>query len=48
MGSINPTGKKAKWTGIDIVQIAEGKIAARWTERDLLGLMQQLGVVQLP
>jgi predicted ester cyclase len=48
MGSIDPTGKAAKWTGIDIVEIAEGKIAARWSERDLLGLMQQLGVVQLP
>jgi len=48
MGSIEPTGKAARWSGIDIVEIAEGKIAARWSERDLLGLMQQLGVVQLP
>jgi steroid delta-isomerase-like uncharacterized protein len=48
LGNIAPTGKKARWTGIDIVEVAEGKIAARWSERDLLGLMQQLGVVRLP
>ena len=45
MGNIPPTGKHAVWTGIDIFQIANGKIVGRWNQRDLLGLMQQLGVI---
>jgi predicted ester cyclase len=44
MGDIQPTGKQAKWTGIDILEVEGGKIAGRWSQRDLLGLMQQLGV----
>ncbi|MBI4203170.1 MAG: ester cyclase [Chloroflexi bacterium] len=44
MGRVAPTGKAAEWTGVDIFRIAGGKIAERWTQRDLLGLMQQLGV----
>ncbi len=45
MGTILATGKQATWTGIDIVRIAGGKIIERWSERDLLSLMQQLGAV---
>lgn len=48
MGTIPPTGRHATWTGIDIFQIADGKIVGRWNQRDLLGLMQQLGVVAAP
>lgn len=48
MGSIPPTGKHATWTGIDIFQIASGKIVGRWNQRDLLGLMQRLGVIPAP
>lgn len=45
MGNIPPTGKHATWTGIDIIGIEDGKIKERWNQRDLLGLMQQLGVI---
>ena len=45
LGNIPPTGKHATWSGIDLFRIQEGKIAERWNERDLLSLMQQLGVV---
>jgi predicted ester cyclase len=45
MGNIQPTGKQAKWTGIDILHFETGRIVARWSERNLLGLMQQLGVI---
>ena len=48
LGNIPPTGKHASWTGIDIFQIAGGKIVGRWNQRDLLGLMQQLGVIAAP
>ena len=45
LGKIPATGKHAVWTGIDIFSIADGKIQERWSERSLLSLMQQLGVV---
>lgn len=45
MGRIQPTGKRAVWTGIDILEIDGGQIVARWSERNLLGLLQQLGVI---
>ena len=45
MGGIPPTGKRATWTGIDVLQFDAGRIVARWSERNLLGLMQQLGVI---
>lgn len=45
MGTIQPTGKPATWTGIDILGIKNGKIVERWSQRDLLGLMRQIGVV---
>jgi len=31
--------------GITIVRVANGKIVEQWQEVDLLGLMQQLGVI---
>jgi len=48
MGAIPPTGKRAMWTGIDIIRVVGGKIAERWSQRDLLGMMQQLGVIPAP
>jgi steroid delta-isomerase-like uncharacterized protein len=42
LGSIAPTGKHVTWTGIDIFQIAHGRIVGRWNQRDLLGLMRQI------
>lgn len=46
MGSISPTGKQASWTGIDILTIENGKITERWSLRDMLGMMKQIGVVK--
>jgi steroid delta-isomerase-like uncharacterized protein len=45
---IPPTGKEATVTSIDIYQIVGGKIVEQWTEADMLGLMQQLGVIPTP
>jgi predicted ester cyclase len=42
------TGKKATITGTDIYRIADGKIVEQWVEGDLLGLMQQLGILPAP
>lgn len=43
-----PTGKEVTVTGIWIDRVAGGKITERWGQVDMLGLMQQLGVVPAP
>lgn len=45
---IPPTGKSLTWSGITIVRIADGKIVERWANVDVLGILQQLGVVPPP
>ncbi|MGD1004625.1 MAG: ester cyclase [Methanoregulaceae archaeon] len=40
-----PTGKPITMTGIEIFRIQEGKIAELWGEANLMGLMQQLGIL---
>lgn len=45
LGKIPPSGKKAVWTGIDILKIENGIITERWSQRDLLDLMRQIGVI---
>jgi predicted ester cyclase len=45
---ISPTGKEAIFTSIDIYRMVDGKVMEQWTEADLLGLLQQLGVVPAP
>ena len=42
------TGKHVRFTGIDIIRIVDGKLLERWAEMDMLGMLQQLGVVPLP
>jgi predicted ester cyclase len=42
---IPPTGKRFRISDICIYRLAEGKVAENWEQADLLGLMQQLGVV---
>ena len=42
---IAPTGKQVSITGSETVRIEDGKIVERWVNLDLLGMMQQLGVV---
>jgi len=40
-----PTGKPITMTGIEIFRIENGKIAELWGEANLIGLMQQLGIL---
>jgi len=42
---IPPTGKGAMTTGISITRVVSGKFVEGWTIYDVLGLLQQLGVV---
>jgi len=41
---VPPTGKKAIWGQIIISRFAGGRIVESWSNEDILGLMQQLGV----
>jgi steroid delta-isomerase-like uncharacterized protein len=43
-----PTGKAITMTGIEIFRVKEGKIAELWGEVNLMGLMQQLGILPIP
>src|SRR5262245_4837418 len=45
---IAPTGKEATVTSMDIYRIVGGRIVEQWTEADMVGLMQQLGVLPMP
>ena len=45
---IPPTGKPVTVTLIDVNRIEGGKLAERWAEADMLGMLQQLGVVPGP
>ena len=43
-----PSSTQAIWTGIDILHISNGLITERWSERDFLNMLLQLGHVQYP
>lgn len=45
---IPPTGKRVKWSIINIDRIVDGQLVEHWSEMDTMGLMQQLGVVPPP
>jgi steroid delta-isomerase-like uncharacterized protein len=45
---IKPTNKRAQWAGISIDRIEQGKIVENWVSWDMMGMLQQLGVVSLP
>lgn len=42
---IAPTDKQVTMTGILIWRVSGGKIVEEWFEHDMMGMMQQLGVV---
>lgn len=45
---IPATGKKFSITGIAIARIADGKLVEWWENADVMGMMQQLGVIPSP
>jgi predicted ester cyclase len=40
---IAPTGRSISFDAIDVVRIADGRIAEHWNVVDLMGLLQQIG-----
>ncbi len=45
---VPPTGKHFRISDHCIYRLAEGKVAENWEQADMLGLMQQLGVLPAP
>jgi predicted ester cyclase len=45
---IPPTGRQVTVTLIDVNRIEDGKLVERWGVSDMLGMMQQLGVIPEP
>jgi steroid delta-isomerase-like uncharacterized protein len=43
-GDVEPTGRRATFSGVNIFRFEAGKVAEIWNHRDDLGLMEQLGV----
>lgn len=43
---IEPTGKSFEVQNMVFTRIEDGKIVERWIQPDMLGMLQQLGVVQ--
>lgn len=39
------SGRSARWTGMSLLRIRDGRVQEDWVEMDRLGLMQQIGVV---
>jgi steroid delta-isomerase-like uncharacterized protein len=42
------TGNELKMTSITIHRIADGKLVEKWAEKDVLGFLQQIGVMKSP
>ncbi len=42
-GDVPATGKRARFSGVNIFRIAQGKVVELWNHRDDLSVMQQLG-----
>ena len=45
---IPATGKEVSLSGIAITRVIDGKVVSDWGEFDIMGLLQQLGVVKRP
>ena len=45
LGGIPATGKKLTYTGMTIARVERGKIVEVWWNYDMLGVLQQMGVI---
>jgi steroid delta-isomerase-like uncharacterized protein len=42
-GAVEPTGRTARFSGVNIFRFENGKVSELWNHRDDLGLMEQVG-----
>ncbi len=47
-GGVHATGRRVEVSGITLSRIERGKIVESWGNYDLLGMLQQLGVIPAP
>lgn len=45
---IEPTGRRVEMEGTVIHRLEDGKVAETWAQFDVLGLLRQLGAIELP
>jgi steroid delta-isomerase-like uncharacterized protein len=45
---ISPTGKQIAISAIAIYRLVDGKIAEAWVNRDIMGMLQQVGAIPMP
>lgn len=45
---LSPTGRPVRWTELHAYRVREGRICEVWSEADFMGVMAQLGAVELP
>ncbi len=43
-GELEPTGRRATFSGVNIFRLEDGRVVELWNHRDDLGLREQLGV----
>src|SRR5215217_3264569 len=48
LGPIPPSGRPVRFSGIEIWRFAAGQVVELWNETDVLGFIQQLGLIPTP
>jgi predicted ester cyclase len=48
LGDLEASGKRAQWTGIDILRILDGQIVELWASFDAMGRYEQLTAADPP
>ena len=43
LAEVEPTGRTARFSGVNIFRFENGKVSELWNHRDDLGLMEQVG-----
>ncbi len=45
---IPATGRKVRWTAVDVYHLSDGKIVEEWAEDDLIAILHDIGFVTPP
>ncbi len=46
--ALPPTGKQVAFSSMEFNRLVDGKVEEHWVEINLLGLVQQLGIANIP
>jgi steroid delta-isomerase-like uncharacterized protein len=42
---LDPSGRAVRWSGLSVVEVADGRVTREWGEEDGLGVLRQLGAL---